>query len=1268
MYVPENPIKNWRLVLHEGSQQDKKALESWNKNLRVNAKDFPTFKDGIFWTRYRRKLLATVKSFGLDHLLDPTHKPENPKLDEAQQDWLYKVMQDTFTEPFAKKTVNKHYLDKDTRAIWLEVEEYHDSSMTTQIRIGAISNYITGTRLATSGYRGSYSGFIINFIEQIRTYNEMVQDPIDQFSDGMAIMFLEASLQGIESLSTVKTVWMAAQKAAGNTGANLNLDEYTRLLLLRAETHDAPKRNSRNKYVSNAHSTEYIFDDDDQDQDIDGPSALQADVHDIDMDADIEYMIQHNEQSSKPFNGRPRRAWMDKSSWQSLPDEDRKIWDSLSDGAKGTIKAAYSKPEQGRPFSQNRRTSARVHESGTSEQPQEGKVNDDMEPKIEATTHERSSLVDKPDPTDSKCNDIDLLALATQRTPIKQLERDTMKKVDVNINQILSEPRKNPTKKTKTIRTIGIPYELQRETDFHEVDMSKRSEHTPNMFNTWVLESNMHETDMHNRPTGSIQDPHEESEQAQVGTEASVPPEDTEQGQEQDEEQSTIQEINTEDLGQHNEDEPLDYEGIVALMTDEELARLAKVASDRLTPRSSGTNQDVDTQPIHTSTSHAQSQVPTQETASSRPDLNVQATSQFGSPLPTNVVPLSSLGGTMGSACVGQTMDVVPYTPSKGETTDTTRDTSFSFYGSSIPDAVASLSPSQGETSHVAATSLSRQEGETTRLAQLKEETSSQEIGNEVIPPYERPEDVLTKAQIEENNLINSMMALVNKDEVDPPPPPSSDEATVTTSPSRLHEETFADTVYSTNDEHKQVSFRELESKYHDVFETDKPTVAGSIVGRIFSRNPNPAPYRYHGQQQSRSTTTTDPREVQNRLVAPRTMTRDARMMSRNHHTNHNYGLLSHKPTSGSIGGDQHIGANTKTVAESIMDRSIYKRPSRGVAPGHYDPTVPKQRYIREGQGDNVTWDPEVSSTDRTGHDPKEQGSSKKPTNAADITKLFRNRLKKGPPRALNLKPAPPTEVVEGSTQMEDINKMLGGMTFKDHKKLSSPKVGTEIHGNSDFTGPMIIRNTKYGNLPATSYPGRSPNGKSEPQYPKGETEVINNLVPKDIVLKNTIPQGRPVGTSIVPYASRTLTTSTGTSGTPRDTSMLKDSELTDHELAKRISNRAGRARKKKSKKDDKDKKMPATTPTNQATNDIGILGRVTGRVCNMMSPTGYHNTAVSDESSSVAHSSSTDSPGSNNGTGSSDSRSNGSPSGGTDSQSGGGSPDKEADFQEGDP
>ena len=157
----------------------------------------------------------------------------------------------------------------------------------------------------------------------------------------------------------------------------------------------------------------------------------------------------------------------------------------------------------------------------------------------------------------------------------------------------------------------------------------------------------------------------------------------------------------------------------------------------------------------------------------------------------------------MGSACTGQPMYVVPFTPSQGETTDTTRDTSYawSFYGSNKPDAVAFLPSSQGETPRDAATSLSQQKGETTPLARLKEETSSQELDSDVVPSTERPEDVLTKAQKAEDDYINSVMDLV--DEVDLPPPPSSNEATITTSPSRLHEEAFADTVYSTNDEHK---------------------------------------------------------------------------------------------------------------------------------------------------------------------------------------------------------------------------------------------------------------------------------------------------------------------------------------------------------------------------------------------------------------------------------------------------------------------------------
>ena len=44
-YDPDSPIVPWRRRLERGNQDDKKALEAWNKNIRLSPKDFPIFKD-----------------------------------------------------------------------------------------------------------------------------------------------------------------------------------------------------------------------------------------------------------------------------------------------------------------------------------------------------------------------------------------------------------------------------------------------------------------------------------------------------------------------------------------------------------------------------------------------------------------------------------------------------------------------------------------------------------------------------------------------------------------------------------------------------------------------------------------------------------------------------------------------------------------------------------------------------------------------------------------------------------------------------------------------------------------------------------------------------------------------------------------------------------------------------------------------------------------------------------------------------------------------
>ena len=106
-YDPDEPIKSWQRIQREGDGNDKIALESWKKNIKVSIKDFPIFKDPVYWKRFSRQFIVTLDSFNLRHIVDRNAKAPGTELVEAQMRWGYKMMQDVIQEPHAKSIVIK---------------------------------------------------------------------------------------------------------------------------------------------------------------------------------------------------------------------------------------------------------------------------------------------------------------------------------------------------------------------------------------------------------------------------------------------------------------------------------------------------------------------------------------------------------------------------------------------------------------------------------------------------------------------------------------------------------------------------------------------------------------------------------------------------------------------------------------------------------------------------------------------------------------------------------------------------------------------------------------------------------------------------------------------------------------------------------------------------------------------------------------------------------------------------------------------------------
>ena len=116
-YLPDAPIKSWRAIQREGYGNEKVQLDNWNKQLRLSVKDFPIFKDPVFWVKHKRQFKVAVDSYSLGHLFDVNHVPPNLPLFQAQQGWAYKMLQETLQEPFCKSVVIKYASTKDTAII-----------------------------------------------------------------------------------------------------------------------------------------------------------------------------------------------------------------------------------------------------------------------------------------------------------------------------------------------------------------------------------------------------------------------------------------------------------------------------------------------------------------------------------------------------------------------------------------------------------------------------------------------------------------------------------------------------------------------------------------------------------------------------------------------------------------------------------------------------------------------------------------------------------------------------------------------------------------------------------------------------------------------------------------------------------------------------------------------------------------------------------------------------------------------------------------------
>ena len=337
----------------EFHRQRNHQLEIFRKNTRPSIKDFPIFQDEATWPKTKEKFEVSLKACGLAHLIDPTYKPENMELHEAESSWLYKVCQDRITNSIGKGIVSGHLKTMNCADIWRDLCARFDESMSAELRETKLNFYLTNFRLRDGAWKGPTQTFFPHYKEQYRQLCEISDQP---FSDSQMVMFLNQAVQGVPRLETVLTTHKTARRASGrSTSITFNefLEELTSVAQIIDQTNKS-RSNSRIERSVNEH--EFEFDQDSDDTDGHQDHVFETNVHDIDTDVE-ELISEVHSIAARPTASRPpsqfgqrsrpgfrrqgtgnrKKMFLDRETWSVLTDLDKKSWDAITDKGKDAI-------------------------------------------------------------------------------------------------------------------------------------------------------------------------------------------------------------------------------------------------------------------------------------------------------------------------------------------------------------------------------------------------------------------------------------------------------------------------------------------------------------------------------------------------------------------------------------------------------------------------------------------------------------------------------------------------------------------------------------------------------------------------------------------------------------------------------------------------------------------------------------------------------------------------------------------------------------------
>ena len=164
--VPSGPISSSRPTGYSPATIE---LMGFKKDIKREIAAYTSLKDERYFDGFKRSLFIVAKTHECNEVMDPTYnpgsQPEEQKLFEAKQTFMFSVFNANLQTDMGKTIVRRHLANTDAQSVWKELSEHMRTFSKGASEKRRLTQYVTNTVL-DDNFKGTTEQFVLHFNEQ----------------------------------------------------------------------------------------------------------------------------------------------------------------------------------------------------------------------------------------------------------------------------------------------------------------------------------------------------------------------------------------------------------------------------------------------------------------------------------------------------------------------------------------------------------------------------------------------------------------------------------------------------------------------------------------------------------------------------------------------------------------------------------------------------------------------------------------------------------------------------------------------------------------------------------------------------------------------------------------------------------------------------------------------------------------------------------------------------------------------------------------------